>query len=97
MSKNFILNRFGIKPGSLPGTVQTSRSDRHKNKNMQYENIGIVRKAFGDYEFIGEVSANSIKELKEAARKHARSWNKHGHRLILDMSELDMADITINS
>lgn len=28
-------------------------------------------------EFIGKVKANSIKELKDNARKHARSWNKH--------------------
>ena len=34
--------------------------------------------------FIGTVTANSICELKEAARKHARSWNEHGHRLHLE-------------
>jgi len=28
-------------------------------------------------EFIGEVKAKNVKDLKEAARKHARSWNKH--------------------
>ena len=28
-------------------------------------------------EFIGNVSANSKKELKEKAKQHARNWNKH--------------------
>lgn len=30
-----------------------------------------------DVEFIGFVEASSIKRLKENARQHARSWNKH--------------------
>jgi len=30
-----------------------------------------------DVEFIGTVNANSLKELKENVRKHARNWNKH--------------------
>ena len=34
--------------------------------------------------FIGEVSANSIVELKEKAKQHARSWNEHGGRLHLE-------------
>lgn len=34
--------------------------------------------------FIGVVSANSINELKETARKHARSWNERGGRLHLE-------------
>ncbi len=27
--------------------------------------------------YIGKVKANSIKELKEKSRIHARNWNKH--------------------
>jgi len=64
---------------------------------MKYNKIGVLRKSLGDYEFIGEVSEKSMPALKEAARRLARSWNKHGQRLILDMSEMDMDNITINS
>jgi len=39
--------------------------------------------------FLGIISANSIQELKENARKHARSWNEHGGRLHLHDMELD--------
>lgn len=41
------------------------------------------QKAFGDFAFIGTVEANSIFELKEKARTHARSWNKRG-RISID-------------
>ena len=51
-------------------------------KQFKYE-CNINRKAFGDFEFIGTVKANSIPELKEKARKHAQSWNKSGSRLFL--------------
>jgi hypothetical protein len=36
-----------------------------------------------DPKFIGTVKANSIAELKEKAKSHARSWNEHGGRLHL--------------
>jgi hypothetical protein len=32
--------------------------------------------------FIGTVSANSIADLKERARKHARGWNERGRILL---------------
>lgn len=44
----------------------------------------IHTKKFGDFAFIGTVKANTIAELKDKARKHARSWNEHGHRLYLE-------------
>ncbi len=35
-------------------------------------------KANSDFvEFIGIVHANSLSSLKEEAKRHARSWNKH--------------------
>lgn len=36
------------------------------------------RKAFGDFQFLGTVLANSIKQLKENAKKHCRSWGYFG-------------------
>jgi len=45
--------------------------------NFKYE-AKLNKKAYGDFSFIGTVKANSIKELKEKAKKHARSWNHFG-------------------
>ncbi|MDD4049042.1 MAG: hypothetical protein PHI90_09550, partial [Clostridia bacterium] len=36
-----------------------------------------------DPKFLGVIEANNIVELKEKAKKHARSWNEHGGRLLL--------------
>ena len=37
-----------------------------------------------DPKFLGVVFANTIADLKENARSHARSWNKHGYRLSIE-------------
>lgn len=36
----------------------------------------------GDFKFIGTVTANSLKDLKEKARQHARNWNERGRVLV---------------
>ena len=50
---------------------------------MKYT-ASVSRAAFGDFEFLGKISADSIKELKAEARRQARQNNKHGQRLILE-------------
>jgi len=42
-------------------------------------------------EFIGSVKADSLKKLKEEARKHARNWNKHlSGRIHIQCDEFEM-------
>ena len=54
-------------------------------EELKYKYVAKIHtKKFGDFAFIGTVKANTIEELKENARKHARSWNEHGHRLYLE-------------
>lgn len=54
-------------------------------KELKYKYVAKVHiKKLGDFAFIGTVKANTIKELKKEARKHARSWNEHGHRLYIE-------------
>ena len=49
-----------------------------KDQEMKYNaSLHIAVNDPAKVEFIGKVQANSIKDLKEVARKHARSWNKH--------------------
>lgn len=57
-------------------------------KQYKYEASLYIRANKADVEFIGKVSATSIKELKEKARDHARSWNKHlSSRIYIDLGE----------
>ena len=53
----------------------------------------IMNKFKNDFKFIGTINANSLKELKEKAKNHARSWNEHGGRLYLDVIN-NKTDIT---
>lgn len=46
-------------------------------ENFKYTATLTIKK-LGDFAFIGKVSANSKKELKEQARIKARSWNNYG-------------------
>ena len=46
-------------------------------KKQKYEASLYINANKNNVEFIGNVSANSKKALKQAAREHARSWNKH--------------------
>ena len=54
------------------------------SQEFKYEGRIHVRPNSNDPKFIGTVYANSIKELKEKARDHARSWNEHGGRLSIE-------------
>ena len=49
-----------------------------------------------DIKFIGTVKADSIHELKDKARAHARSWNEHGGKLHLECENTGR-EWTINS
>ena len=50
-------------------------------EKFKYEGRVHSRPYSNDPKFIGTVFANSISELKENAKKHARNWNEHGGRL----------------
>ena len=55
-----------------------------ENNQSKYVGRLHVRPNSTDPKFIGKVEANSIKELKEKARYHARSWNEHGGRIHIE-------------
>lgn len=55
---------------------------------FKYE-VRIHVKNYGHFKFIGIVKSNSIKDLKDKARQHARSWNEHGGRLYLSCDNTD--------
>lgn len=50
------------------------------NNETKYSAKLLVRDLFskGNFKFIGTVSANSIADLKEKARRHALGWNERG-------------------
>lgn len=56
------------------------------NKEMKYTASLHINANKENVEFIGNISANSKKELKREAKQHARNWNKHlsGRILISD-------------
>jgi len=64
--------------------------------NFKYRASIHARSNSNDPKFLGYVEANSIIELKEKARAHARSWNEHGGRLHLQ-DERTQKEWMINS
>jgi hypothetical protein len=54
-----------------------------ETQDFKYEGRIHTRPNSNDPKFIGTVYANSIKDLKEKARAHARNWNEHGGRLYI--------------
>ena len=62
--------------------------EQYEEKQYKYKAMLYIRADKSDVEFIGKVSGNSIKELKEKARDHAQGWDKHLFgRLYIDLGE----------
>lgn len=75
------IDETGIEGPSVEEYFANINTTTMETKTEKYTAKVHARPNSNDPKFIGTVSGNSIEQLKENARKHARSWNEHGGRL----------------